>query len=77
MLTVKGVKFRSAKQPKRRWRDARRELDSAALAEAGVAVFDVNVKAASNFANADGLKVGRKIEITGIDGETISASLGR
>jgi hypothetical protein len=33
-----------------------------------------------NFANSlDGLKVGKrkKIEITGVDGETINASLGR
>ena len=47
----------------------------------GVAIFDVNVKTgADNFANSlDGLKVGKrkKVEVTGIDGETISASVGR
>ena len=47
----------------------------------GVAVFDVEVKTgAENFANSlDGLKVDKrkKVEITGVDGETIKASLGR
>jgi hypothetical protein len=42
--------------------------------------LDVEVQAnAENFANAfDGLKVGRKkIEITGVDGEAVTATLGR
>ena len=81
VLTVKGVKFRSAKQLKAAMGEMRgvSSIQRRAL-KRGVAVFDVNVKAGvENFANSlDGLKVGRKkIEITGVDGETISASLGR
>ena len=81
VLTVKGVKFRSAKQLKAAMGEMRgvSSIQRRSL-KRGVAVFDVNVKAGvENFANSlDGLKVGRKkIEITGVDGETISASLGR
>ena len=81
VLTVKGVKFRSAKQLKAAMADMR-SVDSInrRSLKRGVAVFDVNVKAGvENFANSlDGLKVGRKkVEITGVDGETINASLGR
>ena len=81
VLTVKGVKFRSAKQLKAAMAEMRGvdSINRRSL-KRGVAVFDVNVKAGvENFANSlDGLKVGRKkVEITGVDGETISASLGR
>jgi hypothetical protein len=82
VLTVKGLKFRSAKQLKAAMAGMR-GVDSVnrRSLKRGVAVFDVNVKAGvENFANSlDGLKVGKrkKIEITGVDGETINASLGR
>ena len=81
VLTVRGVKFRSAKQLKAAMADMRGvdSINRRSL-KRGVAVFDVNVKAGvENFANSlDGLKIGRKkVEITGVDGETISASLGR
>jgi len=82
VLTVKGLKFRSAKQLKAAMAGMR-GVDSVnrRSLKRGVAVFDVNVKAGvENFANGlDGLKVGKrkKIEITGVDGETINASLGR
>ena len=81
VLTVKGVKFRSAKQLKAAMAEMRGvdSINRRSL-KRGVAVFDVNVKAGvENFANSlDGLKVGRKkVEITGVDGETINASLGR
>jgi hypothetical protein len=82
VLTVKGLKFRSAKQLKSAMSGMRgvASVNRRSL-KRGVAVFDVNVKAGvENFANSlDGLKVGKrkKIEITGVDGETINASLGR
>ncbi len=82
VLTVKGLKFRSAKQLKSAMSEMRgvASVNRRSL-KRGVAVFDVNVKAGvENFANSlDGLKVGKrkKIEITGVDGETINASLGR
>ena len=81
VLTVKGVKFRSAKQLKAAMAGMRGVSSvNRRSVKRGVAIFDVNVKAgAENFANSlDGLKVGRKrVEVMGVDGETINASLGR
>jgi hypothetical protein len=82
VVTVSGVKFRSAKALQAKMSDMRgvTAVNRRSLKK-GVAVFDVEVKTgAENFANSlDGLEVSKrkKVEITGVDGETIKASLGR
>jgi hypothetical protein len=81
VLTITGVKFRSAKALSKALSNMRgvKSVVRRSL-KRGTVKLDVEVKASTdNFVNAfDGLKVGRKkIEITGVDGETVTATLGR
>jgi hypothetical protein len=81
VLTVTGVKFRSAKRLKAAMANLRGvgAINRRSL-KRGKVIFDVSVKAnPENFANSlDGLKIGRKkIEVTGVDGETVTATLAK